>query len=61
MKTMKWLLRREFWEHKGAMMWAPLVAAAPRIKPGVVRRAGWLLASAAYTVAQNVAAAWCVR
>lgn len=27
MKTMKWLLRREFWEHKGAMAWAPLVAA----------------------------------
>ena len=28
MKTMKWLIRREFWEHKGAMLWAPLVAAA---------------------------------
>ncbi|MEJ7805962.1 MAG: hypothetical protein WKG03_08595, partial [Telluria sp.] len=28
MNTMKWLLRREFWEHKGAMFWAPLVAAA---------------------------------
>ena len=26
MKTMKWLLRREFWEHKGAMLWAPIVA-----------------------------------
>lgn len=25
MKTMKWLLRREFWEHKGALMWAPIV------------------------------------
>jgi ABC-2 type transport system permease protein len=25
MKTMKWLLRREFWEHKGALLWAPLV------------------------------------
>ena len=25
MKTMKWLLRREFWEHKGAMLLAPLV------------------------------------
>jgi len=25
MKTMKWLLRREFWEHKGALMWAPVV------------------------------------
>jgi ABC-2 type transport system permease protein len=28
MKTMKWLLRREFWEHKGSMFWAPLVVAA---------------------------------
>lgn len=28
MNTMKWLLRREFWEHKGAMLWAPLFAAA---------------------------------
>jgi ABC-2 type transport system permease protein len=27
MKTMKWLLRREFWEHKGAMLWSPLVVA----------------------------------
>jgi ABC-2 type transport system permease protein len=25
MKTMKWLLRREFWEHKGALLWAPVV------------------------------------
>jgi ABC-2 type transport system permease protein len=28
MKTMKWLLRREFWEHKGAMAWAPLIVGA---------------------------------
>ncbi|HEY0062328.1 MAG TPA: hypothetical protein VGC21_09425 [Telluria sp.] len=28
MKTMKWLLRREFWEHKGAMAWAPLIVSA---------------------------------
>lgn len=28
MNTMKWLLRREFWEHKGSMLWAPVVAAA---------------------------------
>ena len=27
MKTMKWLLRREFWEHKGGFVWAPLIAA----------------------------------
>jgi ABC-2 type transport system permease protein len=25
MKTMKWLLRREFWENKGSMFWAPIV------------------------------------
>jgi ABC-2 type transport system permease protein len=28
MNTMKWLLRREFWEYKGAMFWAPIVVAA---------------------------------
>ena len=28
MKTMKWLLRREFWEHKGAFFWAPAAVAA---------------------------------
>jgi ABC-2 type transport system permease protein len=27
MKTMKWLLRREFWEHKGAFFWAPVIVA----------------------------------
>ncbi|GAB3435458.1 hypothetical protein NX773_22285 [Massilia solisilvae] len=27
MNTLKWLLRREFWEHKGSMFWAPLVVA----------------------------------
>jgi ABC-2 type transport system permease protein len=26
--TMKWLLRREFWEHKGAMFWAPAIVSA---------------------------------
>ncbi len=28
MNTMKWLLRREFWENKGGFVWAPLIAAA---------------------------------
>lgn len=27
MNTMKWLVRREFWEHKGSLFWAPLIAA----------------------------------
>lgn len=27
MKTMKWLLRREFWEHKGSLYWTPIVVA----------------------------------
>ena len=26
--TMRWLLQREFWEHKGSMFWAPLIVAA---------------------------------
>jgi len=25
MNTMKWLIRREFWEHKGSLFWAPLI------------------------------------
>ncbi|QGZ42295.1 ABC-2 type transport system permease protein [Pseudoduganella flava] len=28
MKTMKWLVRREVWEHKGMLAWAPLAVAA---------------------------------
>ncbi|MGH8855046.1 MAG: hypothetical protein ACREWI_12290 [Telluria sp.] len=31
MKTMTWLLRREFWEHKGAFFWAPIAVAAAMI------------------------------
>jgi ABC-2 type transport system permease protein len=31
MKTMKWLLQREFWEHKGAFFWAPVVIAVAMI------------------------------
>ncbi|SFB83989.1 hypothetical protein [Massilia yuzhufengensis] len=31
MNTMKWLLRREFWEHKGSFFWAPLAVAAAMI------------------------------
>jgi ABC-2 type transport system permease protein len=27
MKSMKWLLRRELWEHKGSMFWAPCIVA----------------------------------
>jgi ABC-2 type transport system permease protein len=26
--SMKWLLRREFWEHKGSMFWAPAIVSA---------------------------------
>ena len=28
MKTLNWMLRREFWEHKGSLFWAPVVVAA---------------------------------
>jgi ABC-2 type transport system permease protein len=27
MKTLQWMLRREIWEHKGSLLWAPLVVA----------------------------------
>ncbi|MEO5934746.1 MAG: hypothetical protein ABIQ08_14500 [Duganella sp.] len=28
MKTMKWLIKREMWEHKGMLVWAPAIIAA---------------------------------
>jgi ABC-2 type transport system permease protein len=28
MKTLQWMLRREMWEHKGSLFWAPVVVAA---------------------------------
>lgn len=28
MKTLKWMLRREVWEHKGSLFWAPVIVAA---------------------------------
>ncbi|MET3134422.1 ABC-2 type transport system permease protein [Oxalobacteraceae bacterium GrIS 1.11] len=28
MKTMKWLIRRELWEHKGMLLWTPAAVAA---------------------------------
>lgn len=28
MNTLKWLIRREFWEHKGGLFWAPVMVAA---------------------------------
>jgi ABC-2 type transport system permease protein len=28
MKTMKWLIEREYWEHKGMLVWAPLAVGA---------------------------------
>lgn len=28
MNTMKWLIKREFWEHKGGFLWAPVVVGA---------------------------------
>jgi ABC-2 type transport system permease protein len=31
MKTMKWLVQREFWEHKGAIFWAPIAVAGAMV------------------------------
>ncbi len=28
MNTMKWLIKREFWEHKGGFFWAPMIVGA---------------------------------
>ena len=36
MNTYKWLLKREFWEHKGGFFWTPAVVGArhARLEPG---------------------------
>jgi ABC-2 type transport system permease protein len=31
MNTMKWLVKREYWEHKGGIFWAPVIAAIVHI------------------------------
>lgn len=36
MNTMKWLIKREFWEHKGAFVWTPLVIGAIIFFPGAM-------------------------
>lgn len=36
MNTMKWLVKREFWEHKGGFFWAPVIAAAVYLVMGVL-------------------------
>ena len=28
MNTFKWLLKREFWEHKGGFFWLPIIVGA---------------------------------
>ena len=28
MNTFKWLLKREYWEHRGGFFWAPLITSA---------------------------------
>ena len=40
MKTMKWLVQREFWEHKGSIFWAPIAVAAAWVASGSSARAG---------------------
>ncbi len=36
MNTMKWLLKREYWEHKGGLLWAPGVVSALSIVAGLI-------------------------
>ncbi len=36
MNTMKWLLKREYWEHKGGLLWAPGVVSALSIVVGLI-------------------------
>ena len=39
MNTMKWLVKREFWEHKGMLLWAPLAIGAVMILFSVIMMA----------------------
>ncbi len=50
MKSMKWLLRREIWEHKGAFFWTPLLIAAAM----VILMGGGFAYSLAYGNAENI-------
>jgi ABC-2 type transport system permease protein len=43
--TMKWQLRREFWEYKGSMFWAPLIVAGVMI--------ALIVSALSYAVAQH--------
>ena len=64
--TMKWLLRREFWEHKGSMFWAPAIVSALLVllvggtmvygmavhgAPGIVHINGQAVSSGAFAAA----------
>lgn len=64
--TMKWLLRREFWEHKGSMFWAPAIVSALLVllvggtmvygmavhgAPGIVHVNGQAVSSGAFAAA----------
>ncbi|HEX8609886.1 MAG TPA: hypothetical protein VF800_01175, partial [Telluria sp.] len=54
MNTMTWLLRREFWEHKGAFFWAPLILGIVMVAvTGVTIVYGMSTGQAAFTMKLN--------
>ncbi|MFP5390928.1 MAG: ABC-2 transporter permease [Gammaproteobacteria bacterium] len=44
MNTMKWLIRREFWEHRGSLFWAPAIAGGVMVL-FILATAIWAVAS----------------
>lgn len=36
--TLKWLIKRELWEHKGALIWAPILMAAMMVLIAIISR-----------------------
>jgi ABC-2 type transport system permease protein len=44
MNTMKWLLKREYWEHKGGLLWAPGVVSAITVVLALIMAAAFTYA-----------------
>ena len=53
LNTMKWLIKREFWEHKGGFFWAPIVVAIIMFFFMFVAQVGALSFDSKVTVTEN--------
>ncbi len=46
MKTFYWLMKREFWEHRGGFLWAPVITGGIFLHDGAVTTAPFSLPGA---------------